>query len=113
MDTVSASICGLANKGKERKVFDWVQAARIIKKRGAKNARAGLADDWEWTGVDILKNGVPVPQEDTCVYLASNWATPELNVDGEVMDCYKMQSETPGWDSDTYWPEEARKELGV
>jgi hypothetical protein len=113
MNTMSAFIRGEANRGKELKVFDWVQAARIIKERGAKNASAGLAGDWEWTGGDIFENGAPVPEEDTYAYLASTWATPELNVDGDVMDCYKMQSETPGWDSNTYWPEEARKELGV
>jgi hypothetical protein len=113
MDTLSAFIRGEASRDKELKVFDWVKAARIIKERAAKSASAGLAGDWEWTGGEILSDGLPIPQGETYVYLASTWATPELSIDGEVMDCYKMQSETPGWDSDTYWPEDARKELGV
>jgi len=84
MDTMSAFIRGKANRGKELKVFDWVKAARIIKERAAKNASAGLAGDWEWTGGEIFSNGAPVPQDDTYVYLASTWATTELVVDGKL-----------------------------
>jgi hypothetical protein len=54
------------------------------------------------------RDGKPVPEDDTYVYLASTWATPELDIDGDVIECYRMQSETPGWDSGTYWPESAR-----
>lgn len=88
-------------------VFDWVQAAQIIKERGAKTASAGLSGDWEWTGGKILADGKPIPKDETYTYLASTWAPPELEVDGEIIDCYRMASETPGWGSDTYWPDEA------
>lgn len=107
MDTISAFAMGFAYQGKESKVFDWEKAARIIKERGAQSASAGLSEDWEWTGGDILEDGKPIPREDTYTYLASTWATPELCVDGDYLDCYRMQSETPGWNSDTYWPGEA------
>jgi len=108
---MSAFTMGRANRGKELMVFDWEKAARIIKERGAKEASAGLRGDWNWTGGDIMKNGKPVPREDTYTYLASTWAVPELEIDGELIPCYKMQSKTPKWDSSTYWPDEAIKIL--
>jgi hypothetical protein len=107
MDTLTAFALGAANKGRELKVFDWDKAAQIIRDRKATTASAGLSGDWEWTGGPILADGKPVPKENTYTYLASNWATPELEVDGHRMDCFRMQSATPGWDSGTYWPESA------
>jgi hypothetical protein len=111
MDNFSAFAMGQANRGKESMVFDWIKAATIIKKRKPKNASAGLSGDWEWTGGEIFKNGKPVPQEDTDTFLSSTWATPELEIDGEIIECYKMQNEVPDWDSGTYWPEKALKIL--
>lgn len=102
---------GLINSNKELMVFDWIKAARIIKKRKATNASAGLKNDWEWSGGEILKDGIPIPRDLTYTYLASTWAIPELDIDGEIIECYKMQSKTPNWNSDTYWPEEALKIL--
>lgn len=113
MDTLSAFAKGEANRGKELMVFDWDKAARLIKERKAMNASAGLSGDWEYTGGDILENGIPVPEDETYVYLSSTWATPELEINGEIIDCYRMESETDGWGSNTYWPETARKILGV
>jgi len=106
MDTMAAFVMGQAYKDDEHKVFDWDKAAKIIKERGAKEASAGLSGDWGWTGGPILKNGKPVPKEETYTYLASNWATPELDIDDEIMPCFIMKSKTV-WDSDTYWPESA------
>lgn len=111
MDTFSAFARGQANRGKPEMVFDWEKAAQIIKERGAQEASAGLRGDWEYTGGQILESGKPVPKEDTYTYLASTWATPELEVDGERMDCWRYEENTPGWDSGTYWPEEALKIL--
>lgn len=113
MDTWQAFAMGEANRGKEMKVFDWEQAARIIKERGAQYASAGLKEDWDWTGDAIFAHGQPVPKAETYAYLASTWATPELCIDGEFIACYRMQSETPGWDSETYWTAEALAILGV
>lgn len=103
MDTMMVFAMGQANRGKELMVFDWDKAAEIIRERKPEYAFAGLCSDWEWTGGTIYKNGEPV--KDSYTYLASTWATPELEIDGEIIDCYKMQSETPNWDSDTKWPE--------
>lgn len=107
MDTMQAFAMGEANRDKELMIFDWVKAAQIIKDRGAQSASAGLCGDWEYTGGAIFEDGKIVNKDDSGTFLASTWATPELEVDGEVMDCFKMQNETPGWDSGTFWPPQA------
>ena len=111
MDTMSAFVMGEANRGKELMVFDWEKAAKIIKESGAKNASAGLSGDWKWTGGEILEDGhIPT---DSYTYLASTWATPELEINGKTIDCYRMQSETDGWDAHTFWPESAKAIAGM
>lgn len=107
MDTLSAFAMGQANTGKELMVFDWDKAAKLIKKRKYKTqiVSAGLSGDWEWTGDVIYDNGKP--KLDNNAYLASTWAIPELDIDGERIECYKMKSETDKWDADTKWPKSA------
>ena len=108
MNTLEAFARGQANQGRPHKVFDWDKAATLIVERGVKEASAGLSQDWEYTGGPILKDGKPVPAADTYVYLSSNWATPELDLNGdETLDCFVMQPETE-WDAETYWPDSAR-----
>lgn len=107
MDTMTAFALGMANQGREEKVFDWDKAAQEIKNRGATSASAGLIEDWGWTAGSILSDGKPIPADDTYTFLSSTWATPVLRIDGENIECYKMQSEVPGWSSDTYWPQSA------
>lgn len=113
MDTLSAFAMGSAHRDNELMVFDWIKAAEIIKERKPQEAIAGLSSDMEWTSGEIWANGAPVPRDETYVFLASTWATPVIMIDYEEIDCYKMQSETPGWDSDTYWPQEALAVLGL
>lgn len=108
MDTAKALLMGMQNRGKEMKVFDWDNAARIIAERKPEYAAAGLRGDWEYTGGTIYENGKPV--HDDYTYLASTWATPELDIDGEIVECYVMEHDTE-WDSDTKWPESALKIL--
>lgn len=105
MDTMSAFAMGQANRHRELMVFNWDKAAEIIRERKPALARAGLCGDWGYTGGTIYEDGDPVKDSDT--FLASTWATPELEIDGETIDCYRMKSETPNWDSDTKWPESA------
>lgn len=106
MDTMAAFMRGLASRDRELMVFDWEKAANIIAKRKPKAASAGLRGDWGHTG-GVIFDGAPVPRGRTYTFLASTWATPELDVDGEVIPCFRMKSEVPNWDSDTYWPEDA------
>ena len=111
MDTMSAFLRGEANRGKELMVFDWDKAAKLIKESGLKDASAGLQSDWEYTGGNIFENGKPNMEDYT--YLASTWATPEIEIDGDIQDCFKMQSEVPDWDSLTKWPRSALDILGA
>ena len=105
MDTLSAFARGEANRDKEMMVFDWDKAAQLIKDKGYPDADAGLQSDWGYTGGNIFRNGKPNKKDYT--YLASTWATPEIRIDGDYQPCYKMISESDGWDEDTKWPKSA------
>jgi hypothetical protein len=107
MDSLSAFARGDAARavGAKLKVFDWDKAASIIKEKKAEEASAGLEHDWDWTGGDIFRDGKPYKGDYT--FLASVWATPQLEIDGEYIDCWKHEEETPGWNSDTKWPKSA------
>lgn len=107
MDSLRAFAIGEANRGKESMVFDWHEAARRIRAARATDVSAGLSGDWEYTGGGIFKDGKIIPKEDSCVYLASTWARPEIEIDGCLSDCFVMESETAGWDAGTYWPDTA------
>lgn len=98
-------------EGARHRVFDWDKAAQLIRDRKPKVAKAGLGSDWEYTGGEIYRDGTPVDCAHTYVYLASNWAIPELDMDGEIIGCWRYQDESPGWVADTYWPESSRKIL--
>ena len=93
--------------GAKLRVFDWDRAATIIVERGARDARAGLQGDWEWTGGVILRDGRPLDENRSC-FLASIWATPQVYVDGDVIDCWRYQEDCPGWNENTFWPKSAR-----
>jgi hypothetical protein len=113
MDSMMAFVMGEANRGKDLMVFDWDKAARIIKERGATSASAGLSGDWGYTGGEIFSDGKPNTEDYT--YLASTWAVPELDIDGDIIDCFIMEGEVPEeWGKDfpeIKWPESALKEL--
>lgn len=107
----------VVKKKSESKVFDWVEAARILRVEGALTAYAGLGEDWGYTADIILRDGIPVTQ--TAPFLASTWATPTLEYYTEIfglkkqVPCYKKSSELPGWDSGTVWPDVALDEYGI
>lgn len=112
MDTLQAFAMGEANRGQPIRVFDWDRAAELIRDQRPTTASAGLSGDWEYTGGPIWRDGAPVPEDDTYTYLASNWATPELDLDGDVQDCWRW-AEGSGWDAGTYWPESALLIVGA
>jgi hypothetical protein len=105
MDTISAFVRGEASRGKEQMVFDWDKAARLIIEHKATSARAGLSGDWEWTSGYILTDGMP--DRTSYTFLASTWAIPEIEIDGVIYDCYRMASQSDGWNSETKWPDSA------
>ena len=98
--------------GNKMKFFDWDKAAKLLAERGDADAEAGLAGDWEYTGGPILTDGKPTPEDETYVYLCSNWATPMLRFsNGEEVECYVMETEeiADNWDERDYWPDSARE----
>lgn len=105
METLKAYANAQAAKGQEQKVFDWNKAAQPIKDRQPGYVEAGLNGDWEYTGGCIYKNGAIVEDEST--YLSSNWATPMIELDGDLIECYVMQSQALSWNAATKWPSEA------
>lgn len=106
MDTLSAFAMGATSRGNKAKVFDWLKAVSIIKQNNAREASAGLIEDWGDTSGLIFSSGEVVPKNQTYTYLASTWATPTIIVDGIEFDCYCMEDEC-NWNSKTYWPQEA------
>ena len=110
MDSMAAFAKGQAAlaAGSPMMVFDWNKAAQLIRDNNPSTALAGLAGDWSWTAGEIYQNGASVPKDETYMYLASLWATPELEMDGLRQDCYLLEDKEPeGWDAKTYWPESA------
>jgi hypothetical protein len=105
MDPYALIAMAEANKHNEQRVFDWDKAARLIRERNVTCAEAGLANDWSSTGGTIYEEGAPIV--DSYTFLASTWAVPSLILDGETVECWRMQSEVPDWDSGTKWPESA------
>ncbi|MCK9599813.1 MAG: hypothetical protein M0R06_12290 [Sphaerochaeta sp.] len=94
MDSMLAFANGEANRGNPLMVFDWNKAAQIIKERKPKYASAGLHSDWKYTGGEIFSNGEP--NLDSYTYLASTWATPELELNGDdVIPCFITEDEVP------------------
>ena len=104
-------VMGELNRGKEEMVFDWNKAAMLIRDRKPKNASAGLRGNWEYTGDTIYKDGKPVRKCDP--YLASTWAVPELYMDGDIVECYRMAHEVPRWNAKTRWPQSALEILNA
>ena len=111
MDNWTAFMMGMTNQGKEMMVFDWDKAATLIKERKPERASAGLKDDREWTGGTIYKDGEPVMDDYT--YLSSTWAVPELNMDGDIIECFRMEHEVPKWSAQTKWPQSALDILNI
>lgn len=99
--------------GNKQMIFDWHKAAQLIKERKPKIASAGLASDWEYTGGEIYtEDAGPLSKENSYTYLSSNWATPELDLDGEIIPCFVTEDNNPeNWNSGTFWPESALKIL--
>lgn len=110
MDTMMAFAMGAANRGKELMIFDWDEAARIIKESNARDALAGLSGDLGNTCGTIFEDGKPWMDDYT--YLASTWATPVLilidclNNKEVQIPCFIMQSQTE-WNEHTKWPKSA------
>ena len=104
-------------RGSTQKVFDWDEAARIIKEKLKTHpnliAEAGLEGDWNYTGGTIFEGGNPTTEGYT--YLASNWAIPTLilsweGVEQQEIPCYVEESGSR-FTCDSSWDENSLKIL--
>ena len=115
MDTAQAILMGALNRHRERKVFDWCKAAKIIKSNNPDEVWAGLKGDFENTSGLIYSEGKIIDSYQIGMYLASTWATPviQLLINDEEYEfpCYIMESETT-WNEHTVWPDEAKDIIG-
>lgn len=109
MDTLSAYAMGMASRGNESKVFDWDEAAKMIRDSKCTDAAAGLDEDWGCTCGVIYRDGKPV--KDDYTFLASTWATPAIMIDGCKTPCFKMAHDVLYWNAHTKWPPSALKIL--
>ena len=109
MNTLEAFARGRASQEQPLRVFDWDKPAQLIYDRRPTRARAGLSEDWEWTGDTIYEDGKI--SKAALTHLESTWAIPELEVDGEIQDCWVWKKDHPEWNAKTYWPDSARKIL--
>lgn len=121
MDTMMAFAMNRAaiSEGTRPRVFDWNKAAEMIRDQNPMDAEAGLGEDWEWTGGCIFSDGHIVTDDYT--YLQSNWAEPQIILNGgDPIPCW-VYADTVSWDAHTKWPdsalnilpEEMRKEVSV
>lgn len=131
MDTLTAGMLGMINRGKEQKVFDWEKAAYTIKHYLESHENddivieASLYGDEGNTFGDIYSDGKFNIHDSGIAYLASTWASPQIrffnyskeetdegdeswdddpNVDLKLF-CYKMQHEVPDWNYATWCPQ--------
>lgn len=104
MDTLAAFARNQAAQGQPMRAFDWNKAAAILKERNPQEAVAGLSSDMECTGGVIWRDGKPVTDKYT--YLASRWAVPVLEIDGQEIECW-VYMDGSGFGCDTKWPASA------
>lgn len=94
------------------KILDWEQAVNLCIEYDIYNAYVGLAEDWNATCAQMIKNGEPCPYGINIPYgycLASQWATPCLyDEDIDIAyECYYKQNKID-WDTHAkgWWPDE-------
>lgn len=112
MDTADAFRLARAARarGDAFRGFDWETAARLIKERKPKCAEAGLEGDWDCTGGVIYQDGKTVT--DSYAFLSSNWAIPQLDLDGERIDCWVVLTDPKSFNPTELWPVAAIEILG-
>lgn len=122
MNPLKIFFYNLATRNKEKKVFDWDTAARLIKKYNVRFASFGFAETASNDLTGIIYNFEPVRNQN-CKPTTSSWATPVLYLDMPILDlddedmrlimndevgvlgirCYVMESERPEWADKKAW----------
>jgi hypothetical protein len=73
-------------QGRPMRGVDWLKCAKIIKERKPDIVVAGLKEDWGSTCCVVYEGGEIVDTMRTGC-LESTWATPVIEVDGEIIEC--------------------------
>ena len=79
------------------KYLNWAKAEKICLEHPEAHIKAGLLEDWDCTSGDIFRCGRWVKDD---VYTCSFWATPVLEVDGELVECWshrRSSKSVPKW----------------
>ena len=116
IDTLTAVGYAIAARraNRESKVFDWDYAAtmlRMFASDGITDVEVCILEDRGHTCEYAIENKRINP-DSGCAFLASIWGTPGMIVyyeDGSevTIPCFKMASEVPDWNEDTWWPDSA------
>ena len=93
--------------GDSFKVLDVKRALEYCKPGNV--VEIGLAEDWGWTSGTVYEGDSFV--EDPYFFAGSNWATPVVVVNGEVIECWKL-SEEPNDCLDDWFLAVSEKEMG-
>jgi hypothetical protein len=90
------------------KILDWHKIAEYIKQYKPHTVHAGLSEDWRYTCALVWYRGI-VETSSYNYYFASDWATPQIRVDYECIDCFITEDDNPaGFNAETWWPQVAR-----
>ena len=92
-------------------VFDWEKAAEVLRERQPVAASVSFIGKHERTEpVLIYRDGEPTPDPRTfCPYDAFD--KPTLLIDGDEIECFRLENTITTWAIDEYWPESARRIL--
>lgn len=98
MDTLAAFAMAESARaaGSPMRQLDWEKAKEICEKNKGKSIYAGLSSDMEYTGGLIFDGEKRVKDY---VFVASVWATPILEIDGQEIECWKYGNycDMPKW----------------
>ena len=89
------------------KMLDFDKALELIKENEGKEIRIGLAEDWYCTSGKVESDGrISYDEYESggCLCLASRWATPVVEIDEEVVECWKESDGTvDAFNSEEKW----------
>lgn len=96
------------------KMLDFDKAIKLVKENEGKEIYIGLAEDWLYTSGKVKANGRIGYDWDHegPVCLASRWATPVIEIDDEVIECWKEDDGTvDSFNSEETWNRLYKKSL--
>ena len=93
-------------------VFDWERAADLLRKRRPRAAYVSMVGKRERsTPVLIYKDGEIVHDSLYGWGYYDAFDTPTLLIDGDEIECFRLENTITTWALGDYWPESARRIL--